>query len=78
MLLIESPSAKKREINNLMRQRFWADQGPTPIAFFCECDDAGCYRPVWLTVAAYDVVRLDPSWVALAEGHPVGGVGQAA
>ena len=78
MLLIESPSAKKREINDLMRRRFWADQGTTAIAFFCECDDAGCCRPVWLTLTAYDAARIDPRWVALAEGHPVDTIGQAA
>lgn len=79
MVLTENRSVTKREINDLMRQRYWADQGPAPIAFFCECDNPGCYRPVWLTAIAYDAARLDPTWLAFAEGHPLADpIGRAA
>lgn len=38
-----------------------------PIAFFCECDDPTCYRPVWLTSAEYEWKRAESP--ALAPSH---------
>jgi hypothetical protein len=58
-----------RSLNERLRDDL-SDSGSTePIAFFCECADPGCYRPVWLTLDEYRQARSLPEWVATASGH---------
>ena len=58
-----------RRVNDLIWESL--DQGgrADPVAFFCECAQEGCYRPVWLTPVEYDQSRRRPDWLALAPGH---------
>jgi hypothetical protein len=40
-----------------------------PIPFFCECQTASCYSPVWLLAALFDTtVAAENEWV-LKHGH---------
>ena len=50
----ESP-VMRRQVNDLMRWGLDARDPSEPIAFFCECEQDDCYRPVWLTTSEYDV-----------------------
>ena len=39
------------------------------VAFFCECQNQGCYAAVWMSVSAFDAaVTRNTSWL-LSEGH---------
>ena len=58
-----------RRVNELISNSLVNGGRDEPVAFFCECDDPDCYRPVWLAPAVYQSARSDPQWVALAEGH---------
>jgi hypothetical protein len=73
--MIELPSQRTpdvmRIVNELVREGFNGEGRAQPVAFFCECSDSGCYRPVWLTIAEYELVRDDPDRVALASEHEV-------
>ena len=42
-----------------------------PIAFFCECGGAGCYRTVWLTAEDYRAGRDDARWRPWSDRHDV-------
>ena len=39
------------------------------VAFFCECGQEGCYRPVWLTPVEYEQNRRWSDWAAVAASH---------
>jgi hypothetical protein len=41
-----------RKVNRRLRDLNAGAEGP--IAFFCECGDPECYRPVWLTALEFD------------------------
>lgn len=58
-----------RSVNELMWEGLASSGRAEPVAFFCECSDPRCYRPVWLTLAAYEQARSDPEWVAVASEH---------
>lgn len=60
-----------RKINDRMWESLDNGGRTEPIAFFCECADDCCYRPVWLTPADYERGRLEPHWTALAAEHLV-------
>lgn len=64
-----SVGSGKRETNRAIRDGVEAVAPSEPVAFLCECADASCYRTVWLTPAAYDQARADPTWQPLAPAH---------
>jgi hypothetical protein len=67
-----NPTAQKRRANRLLRDRLRSrDESALRIAFFCECDDAGCSQPVWLDGREFEGASEDPDWVALVAGHTV-------
>ena len=66
--LNRSPDVMRR-VNELICQSLANGGREDPVAFFCECEDPGCYRPVWLTPAEYEEARTDSGWAALAYGH---------
>ena len=43
-----------RQVNELMREGRQGPAEPERIPFFCECERADCYEPVWLTSDMYD------------------------
>lgn len=43
-----------RQVNELMREGRLGPAEPERIPFFCECERADCYEPVWLTSEMYD------------------------
>jgi hypothetical protein len=43
-----------RQVNELMREGRQGPAEPERIPFFCECERADCYEPVWLTSEMYD------------------------
>ena len=73
--MIESPAQRTpdvmRIVNELVREAPNDEGRAEPVAFFCECSDPGCYRPVWLTIVEYELVRDHPDRVALASEHEV-------
>lgn len=42
---------------------------PGPVAYYCECPDRGCDRPLVLDHGAYREVRADPRQFIVAPGH---------
>lgn len=52
-----------------MREGRRGQQEPERIPFFCECRQADCYAPVWLTADAYDQSRSGPEWSLVLPGH---------
>ena len=38
------------------------------IPFFCECPDFGCYHPLWLTLADFDLLAAGDTF-GIAPGH---------
>jgi hypothetical protein len=59
-------SAHKHRVNDLIRESL-DETRSEPVAFFCECDSAQCFQPVWLTAEAYET--LGSSRSVLAPGH---------
>jgi hypothetical protein len=49
-------SAHKRRVNNLIWESL-QDARTQPVAFFCECESAQCFQPVWMTPDEFDSVR---------------------
>ena len=45
----------KRAANEILRR---SDHGDWPLPYFCECDDPGCLRAVWLDDREYDRLRM--------------------
>lgn len=62
-----------RRVNDLIWEGLDHTGRAEPVAFFCECEQEGCYRPVWLTTVEYGESRCRPGWVALAPGHDEAG-----
>lgn len=58
-----------RGVNDLIWESLDHGGHTDPVAFFCECAQEGCYRPVWLTLVEYEENRRRPGWVALAVSH---------
>lgn len=65
----DSPSARKRKVNEIMQDTLRGSGGAEPIAFFCECASDRCYQAVWLTVPGYDQAGADHRWAAVVPGH---------
>jgi hypothetical protein len=58
-----------RSINSNLRDRSEPSDSTERIAFFCECQNPGCYMPLWMSVAAFDaMVAVEAGWLVL-EGH---------
>lgn len=58
-----------RSVNSNLRKRSEAFTSSERIAFFCECEDAACYLPMWMSVAAFDeLVSAEAGWL-LFRGH---------
>ena len=63
-MAITTDRPTKRELNDWMRDTLsYADQA----AFFCECADPTCFKPVWLTSSDYETARADPSTLLLGD-----------
>jgi hypothetical protein len=58
-----------RRVNDLIWESLVRGGYAEPVAFFCECGDEGCCRPVWLMPAEYERRRLERGWLALLPEH---------
>jgi hypothetical protein len=61
-----------REVNERIREAsegFFASERNLGGEFVCECSDERCYKPVELTLAEYEAVRLEPTNFLVAPGH---------
>ena len=64
-------SGLMRKANNEIRRQSDTLDGAEPVGFFCECETAGCYAPVFLRMDDFDaMVAARIGWV-LREGHAV-------
>ena len=63
---IAPQGAHKRRVNDLIRESL-QDARTQPVAFFCECESAQCFQPVWMTPDEYESVRDTRS--VRAPGH---------
>ena len=61
-----------RQVNELMREGRQGPAEPERIPFFCECERADCYEPVWLTADAYDERRVKAQDPLILPGHDSG------
>jgi len=61
--------ATMQRVNDLIWESLDRGGRADPVAFFCECAQEGCYRPVWLTLIEYEQSRRQPDWLALAPSH---------
>ena len=52
--VVERSPGLLRQVNELMREGRRGQTEPERIPFFCECERADCYEPVWLTSDMYD------------------------
>lgn len=58
-----------RSVNSSLRERSEAFDSSERIAFFCECQNVGCYLPMWMSVNAFDtMVAAEAGWLLL-DGH---------
>lgn len=66
--LLRMPATMRR-VNDLIWESLDHGGHSEPVAFFCECAQEGCYRPVWLTPVEYGQGRRRPDWLALSPSH---------
>jgi hypothetical protein len=66
--LLRMPATMRR-VNDLIWESLELGGRADPVAFFCECEQEGCYRPVWLTPVEYGESRHHPGWAAVAPTH---------
>jgi hypothetical protein len=66
---LERSPALLYRVNEVMREGRRRQQEPERIPFFCECRQADCYAPVWLTADAYDEGRSGPERSLVLPGH---------
>ena len=67
--VVERSPELLRQVNELMREGRRGQAEQERIPFFCECERADCYEPVWLTSDMYDERRSE-WWQALVlPGH---------
>ena len=68
----ESMSRDSRLMQNLnrtLRALLEKLSDADPVAFFCECQNQGCYAAVWMSLSAFDAAATrNTSWL-LREGH---------
>lgn len=56
-----------RSVNRNLRQLAESLALSEPVAFFCECQSATCYSPIWMSRAAFDAAV--EGGLLLLEGH---------
>src|ERR1700690_2568865 len=64
---VRRESSLMHTVNSNLRERSEAIDGSESIAFFCECQSASCYSPVWLSLADFAMAH-DVGWLLL-DGH---------
>jgi hypothetical protein len=58
-----------RDVNERIR-RVSSQMIPTEtVGFLCECADTGCVETMQLTLAEYEVIRLNPKRFPIVAGH---------
>jgi hypothetical protein len=67
--LVERSPGLLRQVNELMREGRRDQTEQERIPFFCECERADCYEPVWLTSDMYDERRSDWWQPLILPGH---------
>jgi hypothetical protein len=67
--LARRESSLMRGINGDLRRRSEALADSELIAFFCECRNASCFSPVWLSPRGFDVRVADGRGWLLLDGH---------
>jgi len=60
-------SGLMRSVNTNLRQLAESLALSEPVAFFCECQSATCYSPIWMSRVAFDAAVKDG--LLLFEGH---------
>lgn len=66
---VERSTGTMRRVNDLIWKSLDRGGYAQPVAFFCECGQEGCTRPVWLALEEYERRRLERSWRALLPEH---------
>lgn len=66
--LVRMPATMRR-VNDLIWESLDRGGRTDPVAFFCECAQEGCYRPVWLAPVDYEQNRRQADWIAVAASH---------
>ena len=67
--IAERSPALLRQVNELMREGRQGQAEEERIPFFCECERADCYEPVWLTSDMYDGRRSELQQPLILPGH---------
>ena len=65
----ERSPALLRQVNELMQEGRRGQTEQERIPFFCECERADCYEPVWLTSDMYDQRCFEPGQPLVLPGH---------
>ena len=66
---VERSPVLLRKVNELMRDGRRGQTEPEQVPFFCECERADCYEPVWLTGDMYDERRAEAHQPLILPGH---------
>lgn len=66
---VERSPVLLRKVNELMRDGRRGQTEPEQVPFFCECERADCYEPVWLTGDMYDERRGELRDALVLPGH---------
>jgi hypothetical protein len=67
--VVERSPGLLRQVNELMREERRGQTEHERIPFFCECERADCYEPVWLTSDMYDERRSEWRQPLILPGH---------
>ena len=67
--VVERSPGLLRQVNELMREGRQGQTDEERIPFFCECERADCYEPVWLTSDMYDERRSEWRQPLVLPGH---------
>jgi hypothetical protein len=67
--ILERSPGLLRQVNELMREGRRDQTEQERIPFFCECERADCYEPVWLTTDRYDERRSEWWQPLILPGH---------
>ena len=58
-----------RQVNERIEEINRASGSEDEAEFICECGDASCTRPITMSLAEYEAVRMYPAHFAVATGH---------
>jgi len=67
--VVERSPGLLRQVNELMREGRRGQTEQERIPFFCECERADCYEPVWLTSDMYDERHGEWRQALVLPGH---------